>query len=257
MDNQAIKGKTDIMGNHPKRIVIMGATSGIGRAAAELFQDKGWTVGVAGRRTALLDEVVARAPRRTFAQRIDVTAPDAAESLAVLAARMGGMDVYLHCAGTGSQNLDLEPSIEQDTLATNADGFTRMVGAAYRFFATNGGGHIAIVSSIAGTRGLGAAPAYSATKRFQNTYLDALEQLAYKRRLHIRFTDIRPGFVRTALLGGKSYPMLMDKDKVARHIVKAVTAGRRRVVIDWRYAALVWLWRMMPACIWKRFNAFC
>lgn len=240
-----------------KRIVIVGATSGIGRAVAELFQDMGWTVGVAGRRTDLLDEVTARAPRQTFAQRIDVTEAEAAESLATLVARIGGMDVYLHCAGTGNQNLNLEPSIEMETMDTNATGFTRMVGVAYRYFAANGGGRIAVVSSIAGTRGLGAAPAYSATKRFQNIYLDALEQLAYKRRLPIRFTDIRPGFVRTALLGGKPYPMLMEPHRVAHHIVKAIVTGRRRVVIDWRYAVLVGLWRMMPSPIWKRFDAFC
>lgn len=240
-----------------KRIVIVEASSGIGRAVAELFQDKGWAVGVAGRRTALLDEVVSRAPGRTFAQRIDVTEADAAECLAALVARMGGMDVYLHCAGTGSQNLDLDPAVELGTLATNADGFTRMVGAAFRYFAAHGGGRIAVVSSIAGTRGLGAAPAYSATKRFQNIYIDALEQLACKRRLPVRFTDIRPGFVRTDLLGGKAYPMLMDPRRVARRIVKAVAKGRRRVVIDWRYAVLVGLWRMMPSCVWKRFDAFC
>lgn len=240
-----------------KRIIIVGATSGIGRAVAEMFQDMGWIVGVAGRRADQLDEVVARASRRTLAQCMDVTKAESAKALTALIAKMGGMDVYLHCAGTGSQNLNLEPSIELETLATNATSFTRMVVEAYRFFAANGGGQIAIVSSIAGTRGLGAAPAYSATKRFQNIYLDALEQLAYKRQLPIHFTDIRPGFVRTALLGGASYPMLMEPRRVARHIVKAVVTGRRRVVIDWRYAMLVGLWRMMPACIWKRFNAFC
>ena len=66
-----------------------------------------------------------------------------------------------------------------------------MVGAAYRYMAGHGGGHIAVISSIAGTKGLGPAPAYSATKALQNIYIQSLEQLANSRRLNIRFTDIR------------------------------------------------------------------
>ena len=80
---------------------------------------------------------------------------------------------------------------------TNAVGFTRLVGCAYRYFANNGGGHIACITSIAGTKGLGPAPAYSASKAMQNTYLQALEQLAISKHHNIHFTDIRPGFVDT------------------------------------------------------------
>ena len=82
-----------------------------------------------------------------------------------------------------------------------------MVNTAFHYFARQGKGHIAVISSIAGTKGLGIAPAYSATKRFQNTYIDALEQLAYmQKKKAIHFTDIRPGFVKTDLLNdGKNY----------------------------------------------------
>lgn len=243
--------------NTGRRIIVMGATSGMGRAVAEMLQDRGWTVGVAGRRAALLDEVVARAPQSTYSERVDVTDERAGEAIAALAEKMGGVDVYLHCSGVGNQNRLLQDDIELGTVAVNADGFARMVGAAYRYFAANGGGRIAVISSIAGTRGLGAAPAYSATKRFQNTYIDALEQLAHKQRLPIAFTDIRPGFVATDLLGGKRYPMLMQVTQVTRSIVRAVERGRRRMVIDWRYRVLVFFWRMVPPCLWRRFNAFC
>ena len=114
-----------------------------------------------------------------------------------------------------------------------------MVTAAFRYFARQGNGHIAIISSIAGTKGLGAAPAYSATKRFQNTYLDALEQLACMQHLSIRFTDIRPGFVATGLLNdGKHYPMLMNTAYVARKlsqpcIIAAVSPSSTGVTGSW------------------------
>jgi short-subunit dehydrogenase len=127
-----------------------------------------------------------------------------------------------------------------------------MVTAAYRYFAQHGGGQLAVISSIAGVKGLGSAPAYSATKRFQNTYIDALEQLAYMEKLPIHFTDIRPGFVQTALLKDDKYPLTMDPDYAARKIVKAIDRKKRRTIIDWRYAILVFFWKLIPACIWKR-----
>ena len=68
--------------------------------------------------------------------------------------------------------------------------------------ASSGIGHIAAITSIAGTKGLDPAPSYSATKAMQNVYLQALKQHARSRGLDIRFTDIRPGFVDTALLSG-------------------------------------------------------
>ena len=117
----------------------------------------------------------------------------------------------------------------------------------------HGGGHLAVISSIAGTKGLGIAPAYSATKRFQNTYIDALEQLSHLQKLNIRFTDIRPGFVATALLGdGKHYPMLMKADKVGQAITRALNRKRRTVIIDGRYRVLVFFWRLIPRRLWKR-----
>ena len=128
-------------------------------------------------------------------------------------------------------------------------------GTIFNYMAENLGGDIAVISSIAGTKGLGVAPSYSATKAFQNTYIQALEQLSNMRRLHIRFTDIRPGFVDTDLLSGSGrYPMLMQKEAVAREMLRAVYAHRHVHVIDWRYRLLVFAWRLMPRWLWRRMN---
>lgn len=127
-----------------------------------------------------------------------------------------------------------------------------MTTAAYGYFAAHGGGRIAVVSSIAGTRGLGVAAAYSASKRFQNTYIDSLAQAARMQGSKIRFTDIRPGFVATALLRNADYPMLMRPEKVAEKLFRALERGKRRVVIDRRYVLLVRLWRLIPQGVWER-----
>lgn len=235
-----------------KRIVIIGATSGIGYEVAKIYCQLGWRVGVAGRRLELLEKFKEQAPAQIETQELDVTQTDAVDKLRQLIHKLGGMDLFLLSTGIGSQNRALDPAIELSTVNTNALGFTRMVTAAFNYFREEGKGHLAVISSIAGTKGLGVAPAYSATKRFQNTYIDALAQLARMEKLAIDFTDIRPGFVKTDLLKNDKYPLLMRPERVAQRIVRALQRKKRRVVIDWRYAILVFFWYLIPDYIWER-----
>lgn len=237
-----------------KRIVIIGATSGIGYEVAKIYCRLGWRVGVAGRRIERLEAFKEQAPEQIEIQQIDVTETEAVEKLYSLIDKLGGMDIFLLSTGIGSQNRTLNSEIELSTVNTNALGFTRMVTAAYNYFKEEGGGHLSVISSIAGTKGLGAAPAYSATKRFQNTYIDALAQLARMEKQPVRFTDIRPGFVKTDLLKNDKYPLLMDPELVAQKIVKALSQKKRRVIIDWRYAILVFFWKLIPSYIWERLS---
>jgi short-subunit dehydrogenase len=163
------------------------------------------------------------------------------------------MDVFLLSSGIGKQNYTLETETELNTAATNVEGFIRMTNAAYHYFEEQGYGHLAVISSIAGTKGIGAAAAYSATKKFQNTYIDALDQLARMQKLKISFTDIRPGFVATPLLKSeKRYPMLMQVSDVAKDIVRAIERRKRVAIIDWKFRILVGFWRLIPKCIWLR-----
>ena len=231
-----------------KRAIIIGASSGIGLEVARLLIKEGWQVGVAARRVELMEGIGAAA-----VERIDVTADDATEALHRLIDKTGGMDLFFYASGIGKQNRELLEDIELATMQTNGVGFVRMIGEAYRFFAQQGRGHIAAITSIAGTKGLGPAPSYSATKAMQNVYLQALEQQAYARGLNIRFTDIRPGFVDTALLSGDfHYPMLLKPDRVAHDIVRSINSQRHIRVIDYRYRLLTALWRRIPRFLWRR-----
>jgi NADP-dependent 3-hydroxy acid dehydrogenase YdfG len=236
-----------------KTAIIVGASSGIGLEVAKLLLADGWHLGVAARREEPLLALKATAPECVEVMTIDVTNPDAGERLLSLIEQVGGMDLYFHASGIGKQNRTLNEDIELRTMETNAVGFTRMIGVAYRYFAERGTGHIAAITSIAGTKGLGPAPAYSATKALQATYLQSLEQQAHQRGLDIRFTDIRPGFVDTALLSDNfRYPMLMRPDSVARDIVRSVYQHRHVRVIDYRYRILTFFWRLIPRWIWRR-----
>lgn len=235
-----------------KKVIIIGATSGIGREVALIYKALGWKVGIAGRREAELETLRAEAPSQISAQVLDVTKEDAADRLHALIEQVGGMDVFLLSSGIGKQNYALQTDIELATAATNVDGFIRMTNAAYHYFEKQGYGHMAVISSIAGTKALGAAAAYSATKCFQNIYIDALDQLARMNKLKITFTDIRPGFVATPLLKDDTYPMLMKAPAVASNIVKAIDKKKRVAIIDWKYRLLVAFWRLIPRWIWLR-----
>ena len=236
-----------------KKVIIIGATSGIGREVALVYIAQGWMVGVAGRREAELESLRSMAPEQVFTQVIDVTKDDASEHLQTLINKVGGMDLFLLSSGIGKQNYTLETEIELATAATNVEGFIRMTNAAYHYFEKQGHGHLAVISSIAGTKGLGAAAAYSATKGFQHMYIDALDQLSRMQKLNISFTDIRPGFVATPLLkSSKRYPMLMEAPIVALDIVDALKRKKRVAIIDWRFRLIVGFWRLIPKWIWLR-----
>jgi NADP-dependent 3-hydroxy acid dehydrogenase YdfG len=235
-----------------RQAIIMGASSGMGHRIAEILLEKGWRLGVAARREEMLLPLKEKYPGKVVTACIDVNDPKADELLLKMVEQMNGVDLYFHISGIGKQNLTLEQEIEINTVETNGTGFTRCITTMFNYMAKNGGGHIAAISSIAGTKGLGAAPSYSATKAMQNTYLQALEQQANSRGLKIRFTDIRPGFVDTDLLSGDfHYPMMLKPDNVARQIVKAIENHRHVVVIDWKYAIVTALWRRLPRPLWR------
>ncbi|MGI6243206.1 MAG: SDR family NAD(P)-dependent oxidoreductase [Prevotella sp.] len=230
----------------------MGASSGMGREMARRLLRDGWQVGVAARRIEVLKTILEPGYEDPVVAQVDVTHDDAAEKLRGLIEKMGGVDLYLHASGIGKQNPDMEESIELKTIETNGIGFARMIGEVFRWMSHHGGGQIAVISSIAGTKGLGEAPSYSSTKAFQNTYIQALEQLSNSRKLNIRFTDLRPGFVDTDLIKGTKFPMTMSVDEVADEMMAAISHRLHVRTIDWRWRIVVRLWKMIPAFVWRR-----
>lgn len=235
-----------------QKAIVMGASSGLGMEVAKRLIRDGWQVGLAARRVEILESLGEAHADRPVVARIDVTADDAAEKMRALIEKLGGVDLYFHASGIGKQNPELNADIEQKTIQTNGLSFARMVGEVFRWMATHGGGHIAVISSIAGTKGLGPAASYSATKSFQGTYIQALEQLANNRKLNIKFTDLRPGFVDTDLIRGSHFPMTLSVDEVADEMMAAISHGMHVRIIDWRWRIVVKLWRLLPSFAWRK-----
>ena len=90
-----------------KRIIIVGATSGIGKEVAMIYLKTDCRIGIAGRRTDALKELQAIAPDKIEIQPIDVTQEDATDNLLKLIEKTGGMDIFLLSSGIGNQNIEL------------------------------------------------------------------------------------------------------------------------------------------------------
>lgn len=237
-----------------KKVVIIGASSGLGYDLGEALASRGVKVGVAARREEPLKKLKEKYPDFVEYTTVDVAAPDAPIRINQLIGMLGGMDIYFHAAGVFDENLYLDPDREVKTVAINAGGFSASLSTAYRYFRNSRRpGQIAAITSVAGTKGIGRMAAYSASKSFAQEYMVALEQLANAEEADIAFTDIRPGWVKTPLIdAARKYIMEMSADYVLPQILKAIVKKKRVAVIDWRWNLLVGAWRLIPDCLWTR-----
>ena len=235
-------------------MLFRSATSGIGLRVAEIFAKAGWLVGAAGRNEKVMRKLQSDFPDRIRYARINIDDAASPSHLRDLIGRLGGMDIYLHVAGIGYENETLVTDHDVATAQTNVVGFTRMIDTAFRYFREHGGrGRIAAVTSVAGTKGIGQLASYSSSKKYQQAYLTALDQLAGMQNLDISFTDIRPGWIRTPLLNpDRVYPMTMSLDHAVASIVRAIIKRRRLCIVDWRWNLAVRLWSLLPDRIWER-----
>ena len=228
----------------------------MGMRVATDFARLGWRVGIVARREDRLKEIKALYPDRVEYMAFDVADGDYAEKLYKLIELIDGMDYLLYAAGCGWFNPALDSARDEETLRTNVIGFSRIITAAYKYYRDTANlhrGHIAAITSVAGTKGIGVSATYSASKRYQWTFLQAIDQLAHQQHVNVAVTDIRPGFVDTPLLGThKSYPMEMSVDYVAPRLEKAMLRGKRVAYIDSRWAVVTALWRMIPDPLWRR-----
>lgn len=233
--------------------IIVGATSGIGRALAELLVERGYTVGVTGRREALLRELADAHPERVAPQVMDLLEPDAAmDALRALIARLGGLDLLVISSGIGARNPELAFAPEAQVIGVNVAGFTAVANVGWHYFAEHGG-HLVGISSIAGLRGSRWSPSYSASKAFISNYLEALRNRARHDRLPITVTDIIPGFIDTPMTEGqRGMFWVADVRKAARQIYRAIVAKRRRAYITHRWALVAWIVRHLPDWLLER-----
>jgi short-subunit dehydrogenase len=236
-----------------KKAIVIGATSGIGKELAKIFSQNDYIVGLAGRRTHLLDELKNELLNNSFAKHIDISKTDKAiKQLEELIAEMEGVDIIVISSGVGYVNKDLQWSPEKETIDVNVSGFSAMANVAIHHFLSKGFGHLVGISSIAALRGDGDAPAYNASKAFVSNYMEGLRKKVIKLGLSITVTDIQPGFVDTAMAKGDGLFWVAPPPKAAQQIYNAIERKRKHAYITKRWRLMGWLMKVIPEFIYNR-----
>jgi len=236
-----------------KKVIIIGATSGIGRQLAILYLVNGSTVGVTGRRKNFLEEIKNSYPQQVHIAAFDVMGNENVSRLKDLIDEMGGMDILIYNAGVGDVSENLDPEIEDTTTRTNVSGFVEIVAFAFNYFAKKGKGQIAVISSVGSLRGNSWAPAYSASKAFMSTYAEGLNMKAKRLKKDIIITDIKPGFLNTKPSKGNKRFWVASPVKAARQIKNAIDHKKRKAYITKRWWLIAQIMKAVPYSLLRRF----
>ncbi|MEO6729660.1 MAG: SDR family NAD(P)-dependent oxidoreductase [Ferruginibacter sp.] len=235
-----------------KKVIIVGATSGIGRALAILFAKNNWLVGITGRRKHLLDSLQEEFPYNILTERFDVTEDENIDCIKNLIQQLGGLDLLIYNSGYGEPSESLDWKIDQLTTTTNVNGFIEITNYIFNHFLLEGKGHITATSSIAANRGNSLAPAYSASKAFMSTYMEGLYIKTKRLKLPIFITDIQPGFVNTGMAKAEQKFWVASADKAAMQIFSAIKNKKRKAYITRRWWMVARLMKLMPMFFYRK-----
>lgn len=234
-------------------IVIIGATSGIGKALFEKYASEDNRIGIIGRRANLLDELCQTYPSKTIIAKADITIMEEIEqAINALHKDLGHIDLAIVCAGIGEINATLDYAVERPTIDTNVVGWTFVIDMLYHIFERQGCGYLVAITSAGGLRGEPMAPAYSATKAYQINYIEALRKKAYKSGIQITVSDIRPGLVDTAMAKGEGLFWVMPVEKVASQIIAAIRKKNSIAYVTKRWHILAIINKFLPFGLYKR-----
>ncbi|MBO9203909.1 MULTISPECIES: SDR family NAD(P)-dependent oxidoreductase [Niastella] len=233
------------------KIIIIGATSGMGRELAQQYLALGHTVAITGRRAELLLELKTQFPA-LYTGCFDVQTDDAVDRLQLLITQMGGLDLLIYSAGYGDPSTELVPAIEIDSTATNVMGFVKIATYTFNYFLQQGHGQLAVISSVAALRGNSWTPAYSASKAYVSNYAEGLNIKARKLNTNIVITDIRPGFVKTKMAKGNGQFWVAPVEKAARQIRAAIDAKKRVAYVTKRWWLIAFIMKRLPYWLYNK-----
>jgi short-subunit dehydrogenase len=235
-----------------KKAIIIGATSGIGEGLAQKLAEENYIVGITGRRTELLNNIKKQKPNSYHIKTFDIRNKNAIiENLEELTKELGGLDLLIISSGTGDLNENLKNEIEVQTIETNVLGFTCISTWAYNYFENQKSGHLVAISSVGGLRGNKIAPSYNASKAYQINYLEGLRQKANNKK-EIYITDIRPGFVNTAMAKGEGQFWVASVKKATDQIFDAINKKKKIAYITKRWKIIGIILKVIPQKIYDR-----
>ncbi|MBU6253480.1 MAG: SDR family NAD(P)-dependent oxidoreductase [Alphaproteobacteria bacterium] len=230
-----------------KTALVVGASSGIGKAIAEQLLAAGWTVGLTSRKLENLAPLLSKWGQQARAKVIDVDDAEAARmGLRAFADDLGGVDLWVLNAGTGILNRDFSWEPERQTIATNVLGFAAMTDAAVHHCIARGAGRIVGISSVAKKRGHPLTASYSGSKAFVSLYLDGVRQFVRRKAPKVSVTEVAPGYIDTPLQQFDEAFWVASADTAARQIIAAALAGRKHAYVPRRWGLIAALLSLMP-----------
>jgi len=199
------------MNENEKKIWITGASSGIGKALAIKFANQGWQVAASARRENLLKDLNNQNPN-IYPFPLDVTNENESKNtFQNIIKKFQTIDMSVFCTGIHDPDAEKKLSSEKirEIMETNFFGTLNCIIAVNSFFREKKNGHIVIVSSVAGYRGLPAASGYCASKAALISLSESL-YFDFKRK-NVKVSLISPGFIKTPLTDKNKFPMPMIK----------------------------------------------
>ncbi len=238
-----------------KKIIIVGASSGIGRALAKFYasescKDK-YEIGLIGRRTRHLQSLQQEIPAKTYIKSIDIAETKAATiKLLELIDEMNGLDICIITAGAyATFNNQKEWESTKKLISVDISGFTAIVSTIMNYFEKQGHGHLAGITSVDALRGIPEAPAYSAAKSYQSIYLEGWRNRMIQKQLPIYVTEIMPGWVDVEHTTFSEMPgtfWVASTHEAAKQIAKAIENTKKRAFITKRWIVVSWFMKFAP-----------
>lgn len=232
-----------------QKAIIIGATSGIGKALAELLIANNYKVGITGIEQNILEKLRNSNSKNLEIKYLDCKKDSTSERVTELVETLGGLDLLIFSAGIGNLNKDLGFKVENEANKLNVLAFTEIADWSYRFFEKQGNGHFVAISSMAGLFGYRVAPAYHAAKSYQINYLEGLRQKVHKSGSPICVTDIRSGFVDTAMSKRKGGFWVVTKEKVASQIFALIKKRKGIGYCSKRWRIVAIILKLLPSWI--------
>jgi short-subunit dehydrogenase len=238
--------------NIMKKVIILGASSGIGRELAKLYSKENHKIAIAGRRIQLLEDLK-KEYNNFIVKPFDITQINEVETkLNELSKELDGIDLLIISSGTGDINTDLNFSLEKHTIDTNVVGFTCVCDWAMNYFEKQGSGHLVGITSVASVRGSKAAPSYYASKSYQANYLEGMRQKAASIKKSIYVTDIRPGLVNTDMAKGEGLFWVASVEKVGKQIYRAIENKKKVAYVTKRWRLIYEILKRIPNGIYDK-----
>lgn len=234
----------------PLRVVVSGASGGLGLALARHYLARGATVAAMARRGGLLQSLSEEFPGQVFYYALDVRdSPSLQHAANDFIARTGVPDVVIANAGVSVGTLteeagDLEAF--QQVMDVNMLGMVKTFQPFVAAMRTARRGSLVGIASVAGFRGLPGASAYSASKAAAISYLESLR--VELRGSGVKVVTICPGYIRTPMTSVNPYamPFILDADEAARRVARAIARQTAFSVIPWQMGLAGRIFKWLP-----------